>query len=205
MRAQRENGQLRRTEGLWKRLTDPYDRRGSTIYLIGDSDEPDAFAIFRPRTRDGDVPQPLISTDVVANTLQPCRRLLTLDHDHRSMCNSFEWYGGPNNLFHYFAEERWRTVKQFLRWMFHILHVPIAFINRGYASHMRGELHLQIEDALLPDNTGPCLLSLDRGTSRRCRTPNRSIGPTLFELLLGDRAVKRGAGAFQLRNSARVC
>ncbi len=69
-RAAATNGNLGRTEGLWQRLLNPYDGRGSITYLLGDLDAPQGFAIFRHGTRESGHPQPLISTDVAANT--PC-------------------------------------------------------------------------------------------------------------------------------------
>ncbi|MGI9471906.1 MAG: GNAT family N-acetyltransferase [Rubripirellula sp.] len=163
VRAERGNGQLRRTTGLWKRLIDPYDQRGSITYLIGDFDAPEGYAIFRPGTREGGVPQPLISTDVVANTPAALRRLLTLIRDHRSMCDSFEWYGAPNDSLHYFADEQWLTVKHFVRWMLRIVDLPAALTGRGYAPSLEGELHFKIEDTVLPENSGSWKLVLNDG------------------------------------------
>lgn len=153
-RASVSNGNLGRTPGLWQRLLNPYDGRGSTTYLMGDVDKPEGFAILRPGTRDAGHPQPLVSTDVAANTPEALHRLISLVHDHRSMCDSFHWFGPPNDPIHFLAQEQHLSVKQFMRWMLRIIDLKSAFERRGYDSSVAGELHLQVTDPLLPENEG---------------------------------------------------
>jgi predicted acetyltransferase len=150
---------------LWQRLLDPYDGRGSITYLIGNEDAPDGFAIFRPGTRDAGVPQALQSTDVAANTPAALQRLLTLIRDHRSMCDTFEWYGAPNDPLHFLADEQFLQIKHFMRWMLRIVSVEKALEQRGYPKDVQAQLHFEIEDPILNENTGRWLLNINQGTA----------------------------------------
>ena len=152
-RAARTNGNITRTDGLWQRVTDPYDG-GAVTYLLGDLAAPEGFAILKSGTRKGGVPQPLVSTDVAANTPAAKRRLLALVRDHRSMCDSFQWFGSPSDPLIFLADEQWVTLKYWMRWMLRIVDLPAALSARGYCSHVQGTLHLEIEDELLTGNDG---------------------------------------------------
>ncbi|MCG8652626.1 MAG: GNAT family N-acetyltransferase, partial [Pirellulales bacterium] len=162
VRAARTNGNLTRTEGLWKRLLEPYD--GPTVtYILGGLDQPQGFAIFKLGTRDGGVPAPLVSTDVAANTPAALSRLMVLVRDHRSMCDSFEWFGSPQDPLILLADEQWVTPKAWMRWMLRIVDVPLALSQRGYSTSVAGTLDLEIEDSLLPENSGRWRLHVAEG------------------------------------------
>jgi predicted acetyltransferase len=164
-RARFSNGNLSRTPGLWARMLDPYDGLGTTTYLLGPLEHPQGYAILKGGSRDHGLPQPLISTDVAANTPQALRRLLALVYDHRSMCDSFEWFGPPNDPLITVADEQWVRVKEALRWMLRIVDVPAALSARGYASHVKGSLQLEIEDDLFPENSGRWRVDIGAGSA----------------------------------------
>jgi predicted acetyltransferase len=153
-RAERTNGNLSRTDGLWQRILEPHDGLGTTTYLIGDVDSPDGFAIFKGGSLHSDVPQPLVSTDVAANTPEAIERLLSLVRDHRSMCDGFEWFGPPNDPLVFAADEQWVRLKHWMTWMLRIVDLPAALSQRGYCRSVEGTLHLDIVDELLRENSG---------------------------------------------------
>ncbi len=144
-------------------MLNPYDGRGSITYLLGELASPEGFAILRPGTREAGHPQPLTSSDVAANTPRTLRRLITLIRDHRSMCDSFEWFGSPSDPIHFLAEEQFVKVKHFMRWMLRIVDLPAALTARGYDHAVAGELHLQITDNLLSENAGRWILRVADG------------------------------------------
>ncbi len=168
-RAAVSNGNLQRTDGLWQRLLEPYDCDGTISYIIGELDSPQGYAVFRPGSRDRGVPQSLISTDVAALTGAAARRLLTLVRDHRSMCDSFEWFGPPNDLLAFFAKEQFVKVKAIMRWLLRIVDLPCALSQRGYDPGVNGELHLEIRDDLLPENRGRWILRVEGGKGEAVR------------------------------------
>ena len=153
-RARRSSGLLKRTDGLWRRLLDPYDGRGSITYLIGDERKPEGFVILRPGVRDRGAPQPLVSTDLVANTQESLGRLVTLLHDHRSMCDYFHWYGRPNDPLNFFSDRPLDNVLQQHRWMLRIVNLNKAISERGFHPAANGELHFDIVDPLISENSG---------------------------------------------------
>ncbi len=176
------NGHLQRTDGLWQRLLNPYDGDGTITYIIGELDDPQGYAIFRPGKRDGGVPQPLISTDVAANTPSALRRLLTLVHDHRSMCDQFEWFGAPNDMIPFFASEQFVDIKFIMRWFLRILDVPAALAARGYDESLDGELHLEVHDDLIEENNGQWIMRLQNGSVEVVRGGSGALRLNVREL-----------------------
>jgi predicted acetyltransferase len=198
-RAIRGNGHLSRTHGLWQRQIDPAGGNGTVTYLIGDADAPEGFVILRTATRDGGVPQPLVSTDLVANTPASMHRLLTLIRDHRSMCDSFQWYGAPQDPLIFLADEQWVTVKSCMRWMLRIIDLPAAIERRGYDRSASGTLDLEIEDELQPENAGRWRVVIDSGTanirrggSGSLRMDIRALAPLYSSFYTADQLVRLG-------------
>ena len=191
-RAEISNGNIQRTEGLWQRLLKPYDCSGTITYVIGDIDAAQGFAIFRSGARERSHPQPLISTDVVALTGAASRRLLTLVRDHRSMCDSFEWFGPPDDTLPLFANEQFVKVKAMMRWLLRIVSLPAALAQRGYDADLSGELHLEVRDELLPENSGRWILRVEGGRGevrargrRTARDGHSLFGTALLEFPFG--------------------
>ena len=60
------------------------------------------------------------------------------------MCDSFEWFGPPNDSLHFLAQEQFVSIKQFYRWMLRIVDLPAAIAARGYDRAVEGELHLEV-------------------------------------------------------------
>lgn len=208
-RAAATNGNLGRTEGLWQRLLNPYDGRGSITYLLGDIDAPEGFAILRPGTREGGHPQPLLSTDVAANTPHALRRLVTLIRDHRSMCDSFQWFGSPSDPIHFLADEQFVSVKHFMRWMLRIVDLPAALTTRGYDDTVEGELHLQVTDDLLSENAGRLILrvadgkaSVEQGGNGSLAIDIRFLAPLYSSFYSAEELVR--AGVVEISDASQV-
>lgn len=199
-RAEVTNGQVGRTEGLWQRILSPHGARGTVTYLIGDLDDPQGFAVFRTGGRDAGVPQPLISTDLAANTPAALHRLMTLVHDHRSMCDSLQWYGSPNDPIHFLAAEEWIKIGQFMRWMLRIVDLQAALNGRGYDPSAAGELHLEIDDPLLATNSGRWIVrvaegkaTVERGGKGSLAMNVRALAPLYSGLYSAGELVRHGA------------
>ncbi len=199
VRARRTNGNLSRTEGLWLRLLEPNDGRCTYTYLLGDLDAPEGFAIFKGATRDGGVPAPLVSTDVAANSPRAMHRLLALVRDHRSVCDSFEWFGPPNDPLIFLAEEQWVRLKGWMRWMLRIVDLPSALSQRGYSDSVSGTLQLEIEDVVLPGNAGRWQVRIsggraevDRGGSGALRMNIRALAPLFSAYYSAEQLCRMG-------------
>jgi predicted acetyltransferase len=159
VRARQSSGLLQRSDGLWQRLLNPYDGRGSITYLFGEEAKPEGYVILRPGVRERGVPQPLVSTDVVTNTPRALQRLVALLYDHRSMMNDFHWFGSPNDALVLFSNRSLVHVLQQLRWLLRIVHLPLAIAQRRFPPFVNGELHLEVDDPLIDRNSGRWVVS----------------------------------------------
>ncbi len=162
-RALAGNGQLQRTDGLWQRLVTPNDNLETKTYLFGDLADPEGYAILSANRVGLGFPQPLVASDIAVTTRRAMERLLALVRDHRSMCDSFRWYGAPNDPLLLVADEGRASVLQQTRWMLRILDVPAALSLRGYPDHLDITLELQMEDELIPANQGNWQLRIAGG------------------------------------------
>ncbi len=199
IRAARTNGNLSRTTGLWQRLLEPAGTAGTVTYIVGEMSAPQGFVILRGGTRDGGVPQPLISTDLAANSPAALRRLLALVRDHRSMCDEFQWYGPPQDPLIFFADEQWVSVKSCMRWMLRVIDLPAALAERGYHRSFEGTLDLEVEDELLAENSGRWQLSVTAGTATvrrggegKLRMDIRALSPLFSSYYSAEQLVRLG-------------
>lgn len=160
------NGQLQRTAGLWQRLLHPNDGSETRTYLFGHADRLEGYAILKTNRPDAGVPQALVATDIVVNSKAAAERLLTLIRDHRSIFDSFRWFGAANDPLLLFADEGRVSVLDQTRWMERVLNVPAALSERGYPVDLEATLDLQIEDDLVPENAGKWRVQVAGGTAQ---------------------------------------
>jgi predicted acetyltransferase len=108
-------------------------------------------------------------SDVMAQNPRAGRSLLSFIADHRSMCPEASWYCGPTNPLLSLLPEQWFKMKLEMIWMTRIVNVEAALGARGYPPGIRAELHLEIHDDLLSDNSDRFVLEVEDGESRVTR------------------------------------
>jgi predicted acetyltransferase len=108
-------------------------------------------------------PRDLPVRDVVSLTPAAAKRLLRLFADHRSIYRSVSFVGGPAEPLLLAAREERPEIAEMQRWMLRILDVRAALEQRGWRASMRGELHLDVRDALLRDNSRRWVLDVSGG------------------------------------------
>ena len=199
IRAGRTNGNLSRTEGLWQRLLKPSGGGDTITYILGPMNKPAGYVILRTATREGGVPQPLVSTDLAVNSPPALQRLFALIHDHRSMCDSFQWYGPPQDPVIFFADEQWVSVTSCMRWMLRVIDLPAALSQRGYNPSFNGTLDFEIEDELLVENSGRWRLTIESGTATvgpggegKLRMNIRALAPLYSSYYRADQLAQLG-------------
>ncbi|MCR9294476.1 MAG: GNAT family N-acetyltransferase [bacterium] len=165
-RNRRTQGNLERTPGMWERILRPVIGTTST-YIIGD--DPEGFITLLHGQRSAGHPQPLVAIDWVANTPCALQRMIALIVDHRSMCDRFQWSGGPQDPILLLADEQRLEIKQSLHTLNRIVCLPQALEQRGYPRQVAGRLQFYLEDELLPENTGYWTLEVDSGVGRVSR------------------------------------
>jgi len=102
-------------------------------------------------------------SDLVAKTGEAAKRVLTFLADHRSTLKHAHWYAGPFLPWVFEFPERVFDITLTDYWMLRIVHVAAALEQRGYPRMLEAELDLEIEDPILPDNSGRYLVKLHRG------------------------------------------
>lgn len=199
VRGARSNGNLKRTPGLWERIVSPVGGDTTSTYLIGGAENPQGFVVLVHGKRQNGHPQPLVATDWVANTPVALSRLIALVRDHRSMCDCFQWSGGPQDSIIFSAAEESLEVLNQLHTLNRIVHVPAALEARGYPTNVEGELHFEIEDKLLPGNAGRWILrigdgkgSVSSGGNGTLRTTVRSLVPLYCGMFSCSQLVQLG-------------
>lgn len=210
-RARRSNGNLERSPGLWERLLHHPDK---TQYsgLIGTADEPQGFLVYRYEHAGDDAI--IHVTDMAALTPAAVRRLWTFLADHRSLPTHVTWSGPPTDPLLMATQECKRTPVEVLRWMLRIVDVKGALEARGYPPEIRGEVHLDITDAVLPHNCGRWVLqvvdgcgTLASGGNGAVRLDIRGLAPLYSSFLPPDALRSIGlieCGDAALQTLARV-
>ncbi|MHC5108996.1 MAG: GNAT family N-acetyltransferase [Planctomycetota bacterium] len=155
-------GNIDRNDWNWERITRPrgVDARG---YVVLDDERVVGYAFFA-NTPDSAMPYYRIDmSEVLAATPTAAARIFSLFADHRSMITGVTWYGSPADTIamqmkEQCAEPMWRLI-----WMLRIIDVAKALAARGYPLAVSGELHMQVDDELIPENRGNWTLTVENG------------------------------------------
>jgi predicted acetyltransferase len=161
-RARGTNGNIERTPGLWDRLFSAPDKPHYG-YVLGDPSAPEGYLIYWQESTSPDVPNRLVVRDMAAITPAAVRRLWTLIADHGSITGKVGWAGPSNEPLLVAAAECKHTPVNLLRWMLRIVRVEDALRQRGYPAGVAAELHLDVEDDLLPENSGRVIVNVGEG------------------------------------------
>jgi predicted acetyltransferase len=159
--AQRTNGHLDRPSILWQEIVETAGSDLLYAYLIGDSAHPEGYVIFKQ----GRVDRKAVLQVQDWGILSPAagRTLWTFWADHRSMISRVRWRGGLLDPLSLLLPEQSPELKSSDRWLMRIVNVPSALEKRGYPIGVEAELHLEIEDDLLPNNHGKFILTVSQG------------------------------------------
>lgn len=165
--AREQQGNLDRGGYIWKRVRAPEGKPARGVIVEG-ARGPEGYLYVNQQSLGGWA-HDLVLTDLVASSGEAVRRLLTFLADHRSTATRAHWYAGPAVSWLFEFPERTFDVTLADYWMLRIVHVAAALAQRGYPDALTAELDLEIEDSLLPDNSGRTILRLDagRGTVER--------------------------------------
>jgi predicted acetyltransferase len=171
------HGNLVRNDALWARLAQPHVGR-RFAWLLGE----DGYVILHHHPAEAP-PFDLEIVDVVAPSAATARTLFALLAGHRSMAKKVRWWGPPGDaLLTWVPEPVWAIVEH-QRWMIRLTDVAAALRGRGWTGG-EGELHLHVEDELLPENAGNLVLTVAGGQAEvrpggrgELRVSTRGEGP----------------------------
>lgn len=176
------NGWLGRNEALWDRVR---DFRGDLREGFGVERGTELAAyVFLARRKRREWGFDLVCGDLVAEDGHAGRALLSFLAGHGTIAVDVVAYLPP-----------WDPLLALLTavpdhhahhhpWMLRVLDVRAAFEARGFAPNVRGEIHVEVEDALLPRNAGRLVLTVEGGRARvvpggsgSVRVRARALGP----------------------------
>lgn len=158
-RAQQTNGNLDRHPAIWEQMLE--DDTPIYAYLIGEEAHPEGYVIFAHQVDSGYYNINIY--DWVWLTPAAGQRLWTFFADHRSLAQDIFWYGAPVDPFQLMLAEQTYQVQKTERWLLRIVDLPKALTLRGYPPALEAELHLQVEDPLMPANSGQFVLQVSQG------------------------------------------
>jgi predicted acetyltransferase len=167
-RVRSNNGPTDRSRSpyFWQRIFEPLadDVRG---YLVRGEHGFEGYAVLSHRLS----PEQLASRDLPIRDLafatpSAAARLFRLLGDHQSIYRSATLVAGPADPLLLLAREERPEVVETKRWMLRVLDVRAALEQRGWRGSARGELHLDVRDQLLRENSRRWVLEVAGGRAQ---------------------------------------
>ncbi|MBW4642761.1 MAG: GNAT family N-acetyltransferase [Goleter apudmare HA4340-LM2] len=155
------NGYLDRHPAIWQRIVTTQEKETVFAYLIGTPDQPQGYIIFsQERTENGTI---LWVRDWAVLTVAAAQSFWSFIAKHRSQIDRVRWQSSINDYLTLLLPEQTAKVFSHKRWMLRLIDVSKALEGRGYPPGVQGELHLEVQDNLLPANNGKFILSVANG------------------------------------------
>ncbi len=154
-------GHLDRHSLLWRRLLKSPGEGMSVAYWLG-TDGPDLGYVltYQERRPEGTT---LTIRDWAASTLEGMQSLWALLYQQRAQIERVQWAGGAVDCLGLALPEPNLQMTQSAWWMTRIVDLHQALTQRGYPSHCLGELHLNLQDRIVPGNQGKVVLQVQGG------------------------------------------
>ncbi|MFW9261409.1 GNAT family N-acetyltransferase [Nostoc sp. CALU 546] len=155
------HGYLDRHPAIWQRIIQPDEKEIVYAYFIGTKEQPQGYIIFtQERTEDGEI---LWIKDWVLRTVDAAQTFWSFLANHRSQIHQVRWKSSAIDSLTLLLPEQTAKIWRESRWLFRVIDVVKALETRGYPSEIQAELHLEIQDNLLPANNGKFILSVANG------------------------------------------
>jgi len=192
------NGELDRGPYCWSRVFEP---RGHAPlgFLIEHRGKLEGYAVLYQVAREPPHSD-LVAQDMCAATPRAARALLSLLAQHKTLVETAVWRGAPAGALLHLLPERGYDVRLRDPWMLRICHVERALEARGYPPGLRAELHLAVEDDVLPRNAGNWTLRVEdgrgqatRGGGGRLRTDVRALAALYTGYMTAEALAMTGA------------
>ena len=161
--ARQHNGYLDRGAYVWNRVRRP-DLEHARAYGVLGADGLDGY-LYLKVTAPRRAPLELALSDFVARTPAALASLFGFLSDHLTTVERATWTGGPSDARLLGIAERviQSSVEDF--WMLRLVDVRAALLARGYPP-LDTALELNVQDELLPENSGRYRLALEGGSPR---------------------------------------
>ena len=157
--APRCDGYLDRHLFLWARILheeDPF-----YAYEVREGDRAVGYIIYQQDRSEAGLT--LQIRDWVALTPGALQTLWTLISDHRSQVDYCRWYSGTIEPRLLCLPEQTAQIRESNTWFLRVVNVPQALILRGYSDGIEGELYFEVQDDVIPQNSGKWVLQVSQG------------------------------------------
>jgi predicted acetyltransferase len=155
------HGNLDRNAWAWSRILNRH--ANISAYAFEGDSSTDGYIIYSSERTSNALRGEMFVHDLVALTPASINHLVTFLYDQHPMVEWVKWHGGPAELlFHKLTRQDYEVTK-LLHWMLRIVDVQAALTSRGYPLKCNAEVHLDVQDELLPWNNGRFLLEVSGG------------------------------------------
>ena len=158
VRARSTSGNLDRTPYMWDAILGA-GSRSIFKYLFTNDGATEGYIVFQQARSASHIRV----RDLCVLTPEAGRRLLQFLADHRSTIDSVSWNGSPADPLVHLLGEQEATATRSRDWVMRVIDVRGALEARGYPQGLDAELHLDVEDDLLPWNNGKYVLRVSDG------------------------------------------
>lgn len=159
--AQRHNGCLDRSPVLWQRILEAVGQEAVYGYCLGTLEQPEGYLLFTQERTDSGTS--LQIRDWVCLTTAAGQAFWQFLANHRSQIDRVQWRGAAIDALTLLLAEQTAKLKFAERWMVRIINVVKALEQRGYPNLNSVELHLDLQDELIAENSGRFVLSVADG------------------------------------------
>lgn len=176
--AARTNGMLDRGEYIWKRIKKNRGVESEGFGVAGPAGTLDGYIFFNQQRLDSGR-HDLVLTDFAFRTPDALRRLMGFLADFAPMADHLEFFGGSDHPALLMLSQQRHQISMKECWYIRLINLKAALEARGYNSLLRAELHLDVDDQLLPANSGRWVLCVEggRGTLTPGGNGQLRIGP----------------------------
>ncbi|MDP6451781.1 MAG: GNAT family N-acetyltransferase [SAR202 cluster bacterium] len=157
-RAEVTSGNLDRPALMWDPILG-FGGRQVFTYLITNNGETEGYAIFQQSRGANHIRV----RDLCVLTQGAALRLLRFFADHRSTIDTVSWNGAPADPLVHLLGEQIAQPTVTTDWVLRIIDVQAALSQRGYPRNYEGDLHISVDDDLLPWNDGNFVLKVAAG------------------------------------------
>ena len=156
-----QTGPIERPDYMWRRIVDP-PKKDVGGFVIEGTEGVEGYVYLRVARTEG-LRQELNVADLAVVTPRAAQRLLSFLADHDSLADRVLWFGSPAApIVGFLAEYVWKA-RVYYPWMVRILDPKGALEARGYPPGLSAELHFELTDSLLPENSGRYVLEVADG------------------------------------------
>lgn len=186
--AMENDGNLDRGPYIWERVFAPR-LEPATGVGVRFGGQLEGYLVLKSKPSSDPPFHDLHLTDLLASTPRAAQRILSFLCEHRSLGLTAHWTGGQYDPLLSLLPEKIYTHQLYEQWMLRILDVRAALEARGYRNELPRSLELEIEDRVIPENTGTYRLESEGGQGRVTASTG---GPKLRTTIRGLAALYSG-------------